>query len=113
MQKKSFEEIRELVKSKYEPLSKVRIDYLNEHGKFVLDVFDELDNCLSFADNLEEYVDAVRSTIEELLSGSWYRSLEAEEYKKRVAKKLRLFVRIQIERELWENTPEFADRKEN
>jgi hypothetical protein len=30
-----------------------------------------------------------------------------------VAEKLRKFVRFQIERELWENVPEFADRKEN
>lgn len=112
MQKKSFEEIRELVTKKYEPLDRVPYEYLNEKGKFILDVFEELYDCLSFADNLDEYVEAVRSTIEELLSGKWYRSQEAEEYRKKVAEKLRKFVRIQIEKELWENIPEFANRKE-
>ena len=113
MTKKSFEEIRELVTEKYEPLSKIRYDYLNEHGKFVLDVFDELDNCFCFANNLEEYVDAVRITIQALLGDSWCRSQEGKENDKKIAEKLRRFVRWNIANELWENIPEFANRKEN
>lgn len=113
MSKKSFEEIVEKVKGTYEPLSKIDHEYLNERGKLVYEVYDILDGCFCFADNLEDYVEAVRTEIEELLKPAWYRSPEMDEQNKLVAEKLRKFVRWNIVNELWENIPEFANRKEN
>lgn len=113
MQKKSFEEIRELVIKKYEPLDRVPYDYLNEKGKFILDVYEELYDGFSMADNLEEYVEWVRFRIENLLKPMWSWSPETIENNKKVAEKLRRFVRVNVSKELWENIPEFANRKEN
>lgn len=111
--KKSFEEIREKVESKYEPLSMIDHDYLNDRGLLVYKVYDVLDDCLCSASNLEELVDEVRREIEELLKPVWYRSPEVNEDNKKVAEKLRKFVRWNIANELWENIPEFMNRKEN
>ena len=112
MRNKSLEEISEMVASKYEPLRKIPREYLNDHGKFVLDVYEELDECISFSDNLSDFVEQVRWNIEELLKPQWYRSPEFEEQNKKIAEKLRKFVRITIAKELWENIPEFKNREE-
>ena len=113
MSKMSFEEIRAFVTQKFEPLDRVPYHYLNEDGKFKLHVFDELDACFFEATNLEEYVENVRFCISEmLLKPMWYWSPETTEEKKKVAEKLRSFVRLKIARELWENIPEFANREE-
>lgn len=114
MEKKNFEEIRELVTKKYEALCEVPHEYLNEKGRFMFDVYDELDNCFFEASNLEEYIDNVRLIINEfLLKPEWYWSPEYKEHKEKVAERMRKFVRHQIDKELWENIPEFAKRKEN
>jgi len=113
MSKKSFEEIREKVERTYEPLQNIDHAYLNERGKLVYEVYDILDDCLCFADDLETFVANVRQNIEDMLKPVWYRSYELEEQYKLVAEKLRRFVRWNIENELWENIPEFANRKEN
>lgn len=111
--KKSFEEIREKVTSKFDTLRNVDRAYLNETGKLVLDTYDILDECFCFAENLEEYIREVRLSIEELTKPCWYRSFDVEENNKKIAEKLRRFVRWNIANELWENIPEFANRKEN
>ena len=113
MAKQSFEGIRELVKSKYEQLRRVPREYLNEDGKFMLDVWDELEDCVEFSDNLSDFVEQVRWNIEQLLKSQWYRSEEFQEENQKIAEKLRKFVRIEVAKELWENIPEFKNREEN
>jgi len=114
MAKKSFEEIRELVAEKFGPLDCVPFEYLNERGRFMHDVYDELDTCFWEATNLEEYVENVRYCISEmLLKPAYYWSPEKVEQSEKVAEKLKRFVRWNIANELWENIPEFQNRKEN
>lgn len=112
MRNKSFEEIREMVASKYEPLRKIPRSYLNDHGQFIHDVYEELDECVSFSDNLSDFVEQVRWNIEQLLKPQWYRSPEFEEENQKIAEKLKKFVRMTVDKELWESIPEFANRKE-
>lgn len=113
MAKKSFEQICELVAKKFEPLQNIDHKYLNEEGKFMYEVYDVLDDCVRMSDNLNDFVEQVRWNIEEMLKPTWYRSPEFAEENKRIAEKLRRYVRWNIEKELWENIPEFANREEN
>ena len=78
----------------------------------MLDVYDELEECISFSDNLNDFVEQVRWNIEELLKPQWYRSPEVQEENNVIAEKLRRFVRINVAKELWENIPEFKNREE-
>lgn len=109
---KSFEDLRKKVFEKYEIFSAVEREYLNDKGKFMYEVYDALDDCFRFADSKEELVEVISKEIAELLKPVWYRSPEVDEMNKKVAEKLRRYVRWNIEKELWENIPEFADRKE-
>lgn len=113
MQKKSFEELRDLVTKKYQQLDNCPWDYLNEKGQFMHDVYDELDSCFFDADSLEDYVQNARDCINSLLTPMYYWSPERKENNAKVAEKVRKFVRWQIANELWENIPEFQNRKEN
>ena len=110
---KSFEDLRKKVEDKYEAFAGVEREYLNDKGKFMYEVYDSLDDCFRMADNKAELVQIIRSEIADLLKPVWYRSPEIEEMNEKVAEKLRRYVRWNIEKELWESIPEFADRKEN
>lgn len=110
---KSFEDLRNQVFKKYAAFAAIGRDYLNDEGKFMYEVYDALDDCFRFAGSNEELVVVIRDEINELLKPVWYRSLEIAGMKKKVAEKLRKYVRFNIEKRLWENIPEFANRKEN
>lgn len=110
---KSFEDLRKKVFNEYQTLNAVDREYLNEKGKFMYEVYDTLDDCFRFSDSKEELVEVISKEIVDLLKVRWYRSFEKEEEDKKIAEKLRRYVRWNIEKELWENIPEFADRKEN
>ena len=110
---KSFEDLRNQVFNKYAAFAAVSRDYLNDEGKFMHDVYDALDDCFRFTGTNEELVVVIRDEIVELRNPVWYRSPEVADRNKKVAEKLRKYVRWNIEKKLWENIPEFANRKDN
>jgi hypothetical protein len=106
--KKNFEEIRENVKAKAATFREVA-PYLNDDGKIVYKVYSCLDEAISFADDIAEFVEEVRQEINSQLTPNGYVYIADSLARAEVADKLKRFVRHNVDNELWENIPEFQN----
>lgn len=113
MAKKNFDEIRKHVEEQFDIFAKIEWGYLNEEGIVVRRTYGELIDILEFVDNLKDLVYEVDRVIFDLTHPVGYVYIDTSIERNKVAEKLRKYIRWNVDNELWETYPEFANRKEN